>query len=342
MKTIILLMFTILSVISYSQNSIFEQKMTVALDSFASAKNVSDFIATSYQFDQIANVETKNWLPLYYHAMCYIWANYNEKREDASKKDAHLDIAQQSIEKIKLLAPKESEIYALEALYFTARLTVNPMERGQKFSGLAQGSIAKSLALNPENIRAKQLKISNEYGTAQFFGSDTAPICERAQALLSEWDNYKPISKIHPNWGKEYLEYIAKSCQTPETDSETSQNHAKDGEILTIKISNLVSDEGVILAQLLDENHKVLSVAKGTIDNKNATVEFDGLKKGVYAVRYFHDANSNMKMDTDKYGRPTEGYGYSNNAKGFMSAPKIKKTLFNLNGDLTLSLKTRN
>ena len=346
MKTLLIILSFTLSVISIGQSSIFEEKMQAALEEFSNAKQADDFIKVSYKFEQIAAVESTNWLPLYHHAMCYIMASYTENNDASAKKDADLELASQSIEKIKILAPKESEIYALEAYCLTAKMVINPMARAQKYSPLIQATIGKSLAFNPNNPRAKQIKISNDYGTAQFFGSDTENICQSASQLLADWDNYKPSSAIHPTWGKAYLNSIVQSCNaSPETEKETviqSETKTVDSTTLnlTINITDLHSNSGIVLIQLMDENHTVLKSFKGDIKDKACTVVANDLEKGVYAVKYFHDENANMKMDSDKYGRPTEGYGYSNNAKGNMGPPKIKKTLFNLDTDLTISLKT--
>ena len=348
MKTLNLIIAMLISGISFGQNDMFMKKMGETLREYAQAKTPEDYISSAFKFEQIASVETENWLPLYYHAMCYTMASYAEKQEETLKKDAHLEIAQNTIEKLKKLAPEESEIYALEGLYYTAVLSVNPMERGQKYSALSVASLNKSLALNPNNPRAKQLKIANEFGTAQFFGSDTEPICIRAQQLLAEWDNYKTPSPIHPNWGKGHLTGIAGSChKQPTNESETETQVEKPTEnknqtSLTVNISDLASDDGVVLIQLLDEEYNVLQSLSGQIKDRSSTIIFNDVKVGTYALRYFHDANTNMKMDTDDYGRPTEGYGYSNNATGVMGPPKIKKTLFNFDKNLTLSLKTRN
>jgi uncharacterized protein (DUF2141 family) len=35
----------------------------------------------------------------------------------------------------------------------------------------------------------------------------------------------------------------------------------------------------------------------------------------------FHDENDNGVLDKGAFGIPTEGYGFSNNAKGFFGAP---------------------
>jgi uncharacterized protein (DUF2141 family) len=45
------------------------------------------------------------------------------------------------------------------------------------------------------------------------------------------------------------------------------------------------------------------------------------LPPGRYALIVIHDENDNALLDTGTLGIPTEGYGFSNNAMGFFSAP---------------------
>ena len=45
------------------------------------------------------------------------------------------------------------------------------------------------------------------------------------------------------------------------------------------------------------------------------------LPPGDYAVIVFHDENDNGLLDKSALGIPIEGYGFSNNAEGFFSAP---------------------
>lgn len=49
------------------------------------------------------------------------------------------------------------------------------------------------------------------------------------------------------------------------------------------------------------------------------------LPPGRYGVIVFHDENDNALLDVGILGIPTEGYGFSNNATGFLSAPSFDK-----------------
>ncbi len=51
------------------------------------------------------------------------------------------------------------------------------------------------------------------------------------------------------------------------------------------------------------------------------SLTFAGLTPGRYAVIVFHDANADGRMDKNLIGVPVEGYGFSNEARGFLSPP---------------------
>jgi uncharacterized protein (DUF2141 family) len=46
-----------------------------------------------------------------------------------------------------------------------------------------------------------------------------------------------------------------------------------------------------------------------------------------------HDENRNNEMDTNFLGIPIEGFGASNDARGFLSPPKYDDAKFYLNSD---------
>lgn len=71
-------------------------------------------------------------------------------------------------------------------------------------------------------------------------------------------------------------------------------------------------------------------------------VTFKGLAPGQYAVSVYHDANKNKKFDTNFFGIPKEGYGFSKNAKSTFGAPSFSKASFLIGvSDLSISLKMR-
>jgi uncharacterized protein (DUF2141 family) len=109
---------------------------------------------------------------------------------------------------------------------------------------------------------------------------------------------------------------------------------------LTVEITAIRNNTGKIMVQVFDENEKVIHQQICDIQDKKVTVSVNGLKQGKYAVRFYHDENLNQVMETNIVGKPTEGYGFSNNVTGKFSMPPFEKWLFDLNEDKTIVLKT--
>lgn len=68
--------------------------------------------------------------------------------------------------------------------------------------------------------------------------------------------------------------------------------------------------------------------------------EFE-IPDGDYAIAVSHDLNANGKLDMNFLGIPKEPYGFSNNYKPSLSAPKFEDCRFTLSGSekkLTISL----
>ena len=62
----------------------------------------------------------------------------------------------------------------------------------------------------------------------------------------------------------------------------------------------------------------------------DVVLTFHGLALGKYAVSSYHDENDNGKLDTDALGFPTEGFGFSNDARGTTGPPAFAKAAFEL------------
>ena len=74
---------------------------------------------------------------------------------------------------------------------------------------------------------------------------------------------------------------------------------------------------------------KAIDKAQAPIQNGKATVVFENVPFGEYALAVYHDENGNNKMDK-KLIMPTEGLAVSNNAKGRFGPPKYEDAKFQL------------
>ena len=108
---------------------------------------------------------------------------------------------------------------------------------------------------------------------------------------------------------------------------------------LDIEISEIRSNKGNIMLQLFDGKEKVLSQEQNPVKDNRCLFSFTNLTPGKYAVRYYHDENMNGKMETNLVGKPTEGYGFSNNVIGKFGPPPFEKWLFEINDNKKIVLK---
>ncbi len=71
-----------------------------------------------------------------------------------------------------------------------------------------------------------------------------------------------------------------------------------------------------------------------TAEADSVNVVIPDVPNGKYTVSAYVDANRNGKQDRNFFGKPTEAYGFSNNARGTFGPPDYAEALFELDGDL--------
>ena len=106
---------------------------------------------------------------------------------------------------------------------------------------------------------------------------------------------------------------------------------------ITVVISNFDNNQGKAYVALYNSEGTFLSkgfeATFSKIENNSCEVTFKAVPNGTYAISMFHDENDNNKMETTLFGIPTEDYGCSNNATGFMGPPKWKDAKFQINNE---------
>lgn len=118
---------------------------------------------------------------------------------------------------------------------------------------------------------------------------------------------------------------------------------------LTVEVSNIKSNKGTIMIALFKgeagfpkDDTKAIKKITVTIKDKKATITFTDLKAGEYAFALFHDENGNSEMDSNMFGIPKEGYGFSTNFKPILSAPDFDEADFKIEGDTVQKIKIIN
>jgi len=113
---------------------------------------------------------------------------------------------------------------------------------------------------------------------------------------------------------------------------------------LTVKISNIKKVKGEIIVGVFSSESTFLKEGKALknysikVNKDTAILTITDLPKGEYAISMYHDVNSDNKMNTNLIGIPKEAYGFSNNVKPVMSAPKYKDCKFNFSENKTLQI----
>jgi len=299
-------------------------------------------------FERIGNTETKNWLPYYNLALLKTRTTFGMK--DNAVIEAQLKNATDFVDKADAISPDNSEIYVLKALINVAKVASNPMVYGASLSVPTTDLYKKAIELNKNNPRAHSGLAEFEMGSARFFKQDLTPFCTRLQESIAIYDTFETESKFHPNWGKDRVLEILKSCGNIATKPATKvvakiiETTSKSTGTITIKVTvpNITSNKGNVQFGLYSKQtfmqtplvSKVSEIKEGA-----CTVEFKNVKAGEYAIICFHDLNGNSKMDYDEQMMPLEDYGISNNPM-LMGPPTFDAAKFTVeNKSLDLTIK---
>jgi uncharacterized protein (DUF2141 family) len=116
-----------------------------------------------------------------------------------------------------------------------------------------------------------------------------------------------------------------------------------------VNILNIRNSTGAVACALFespegfpdDYLHFATNIMMIKMQKSQARCDFEDIQPGTYAIAVVHDENMNGKLDTNWAGYPTEGYGFSNDEKAFLSAPSFRAARFPYDGrnvDLTISL----
>ena len=213
MKNLLLTTLLSASTLLFSFNTGgYESAMKSTLADMNKIQNLFDLVAIANKFDRIGAAEKDQWLPYYYSAYCYILMTTQES--DVTKWDDYLNTADVNIGKAEKLNPDMVEILALKGFSSMMRINVDPAARGQEYSMKSVGYLQQANQFDEQNPRVMLMMAQMQYGTAQFFGTDTAPICDqfkKAVALFDQESN--DTGSIFPSWGKPQALSMVKNCE---------------------------------------------------------------------------------------------------------------------------------
>ncbi len=116
---------------------------------------------------------------------------------------------------------------------------------------------------------------------------------------------------------------------------------------LLVEVNNLRNTDGVVIFALYnredafpDEHYKkYFRKSTGKIINGSASLKFENVPPGKYAVNILHDENNDGKIKKG-FVLPVEGIGFSNyQSIGFGNKPKFSKASFELLSNTKIRIK---
>lgn len=192
----------------------YAEGMAQAVADLTSTADPAVLQAAAAKMERVAATVPTDWLPRYYQAYALATSTF-QSHDNATAKDHTLDQAEKALGQARQLKGDESELLALQAYVYQARLVVAPTERGQQYSELAGDAVAQAKALNPANPRPYLIAANNLYHTPSEYGGGAAaarPLFEFAQAKFAA---FKPATPLAPQWGQDQVLVRMKEYAAP-------------------------------------------------------------------------------------------------------------------------------
>ena len=103
---------------------------------------------------------------------------------------------------------------------------------------------------------------------------------------------------------------------------------------LIVHVGNVLPAGGVLRLGLYnealypDDDSKPIATADVAATAPETVITLRNIPPGIYAIQTFQDLNSNNRMDTTWLGLPLEPFGFSRDAKPFLSKPSFDDVKF--------------
>lgn len=117
---------------------------------------------------------------------------------------------------------------------------------------------------------------------------------------------------------------------------------------LTVVIKNIETQKGNIRMGLYNQEEAYLKTGHefrlAIVPAVSSEIKYvyRNIPQGIYAISLYHDENDDNQCNRTFIGFPTEGYGFSNNIRPMISAPKFEDAKFSVNKDLEISINMIN
>ncbi len=116
-----------------------------------------------------------------------------------------------------------------------------------------------------------------------------------------------------------------------------SQNHS-----MVVVIKNVKEPKGKVSVALFNREDDFMGkslVSQSTVAKSGEVqITFENVIPGDYAISVMHDANENNELDSNAFGIPKEGFGFSNDAMGVFGPPSYEKAKFSFSGESKVAI----
>ena len=190
----------------------FINAMKKNLESMSEAfKSPAGLLALANNFERIGDAEKNQWLPYYYAALCQVNVGFMDT--DKSKTDMIADKATELIDKAAVLNPNNSEISCIKSMIASCHMMVDPMQRYMQYGPESSKQLETAMQQDPTNPRPDMLIGQALKYTPENFGGGCGTAKPKIESALKKFEDFKPASPIHPQWGKEMAEQILSECK---------------------------------------------------------------------------------------------------------------------------------
>jgi len=206
----LLSLIALFSVLALNAQTKYESAMQNGFAKLKETKGAEDFQSLGAYYERIAEAEKTQWLPFYYAARHYTIAAFMNPAADKDKAAAKVT---ELIAKAEAIEPSNAEIYCLKQQTAVMQLVVDPMSRWQTYGAQASEAIAKAKELEPSNPRPYLLEGQYLMNVPEAFGGGKSVAKKLFEKSLELFASFKPLTALHPNWGKEQAEQLLAACQ---------------------------------------------------------------------------------------------------------------------------------
>jgi hypothetical protein len=208
MKKLLVVFFFLIGINSFAQSDKYEAALVSALQQLADAKEAGDFAEVAAKFERIGDAEKTQWLPYYYAALTKARMSIQKMGDQ----DKLADEAQALLDKAKA-NERNSETLCVESLIATAKMLVDPQSRWMQYGQKSMQLLEEAKKADATNPRPYVLQSNSLKNTPEAFGGGCVSAKPIADKALELFKTFKPLSQLHPNWGKELAQSCVDACK---------------------------------------------------------------------------------------------------------------------------------